>query len=126
MKNPFLSPEARLAKFSEKYCKKANLADIPYPKLLEWREDTLATEGKHLAKHMSSKVWGDSAKSLITAASVIRTMVPELLASDENAVKLLGTLEVATRRRIKTDYEAKHGTFEEQLRRPKKGAAKRE
>jgi len=126
MKNPFISPEARLAKFSEKYCKKGNLSDIPYPKLREWREDTLATEGQHLAKHMSSKVWGESAKSLVTAGSVVRTMAPELLASDEKALKVLRTLEQAALRRIKSDYEKKHGTFKAQLLRPKKGAAKPE
>ncbi len=115
----FDTPEVWLHKFTDKYCKKKSIAEIPYSDLARWRKRTQQTEGKYLLAHMSTARWGDSAKSLITAANVIRTSAPEFLESDESVLKLVVRLEHSALREIKRAYEAKHGKFIDQLKRPK-------
>ena len=117
----FDSPEVWLEKFTEKYAKKKSIAAIPYSDLVRWRKRTQQTAGRHVLMLMSPARWGDSAKSLLTAANVIRTCAPELLtASDESVLRLVVRLEQGALREIKRAYEAKHGKFVDQLTRPKK------
>ncbi|HEV2701503.1 MAG TPA: hypothetical protein VGV09_07720 [Steroidobacteraceae bacterium] len=125
MKNPFSSPETRLAKFSMKFRRKKSVADIPYPKLRAWQEDTVDSRGTYLRKYMAADIWGESAKSLATAASIIRTLPAKFLAANRSAVSVAQDLEVHALRRIKSDYEAKHGKISALLVRLKKGKEKK-
>lgn len=109
------APEVWLKRFNKEHSKKKSVADIPYGVLKEWGNVNWKSNGKYVLDFMSPEVWGHSAKSLFTAAEIIRTQAAALAKQNKAIADLVFQLEQEGLRRMKEDYEAKHGTIKEQV-----------
>lgn len=110
-------PEDWFARFNKEYSRKKSIVDIPPAMLDEWGAKTRKTKGHLIATFVNVDAWGHSAKSLFTAANLVRVTVPELVASDEGVRKLVLRLERAGLRTMKQDYETRHGKIADRLTR---------